>query len=126
VPNRELVVAAPIPPERDPGGMYITRQHNTRSVRTTPYGEGRRLLIVTGESFAPGAGGVTDRYQRLAPWTSKWFGVDEVAYRWAAQDNHTTDMLRPPTRQPDHRPALPWPTYTTRGACTRSARPARS
>lgn len=31
---RELVVPAPIPADRDSGGMYITRELNTRSVRT--------------------------------------------------------------------------------------------
>jgi hypothetical protein len=40
VPHRELVVAAPIPADHDPGGMYITPDHNTRSVRTAPYADG--------------------------------------------------------------------------------------
>ena len=93
VPHRELVVAGPIPGDRDPDGMYVTPQDRTRSVRTAPYRDGQRLLIVTGESFAPGAGEVTDRYERLAAWTRQRFGVDEIAYRWAAQDNHTTDRI---------------------------------
>jgi glycine/D-amino acid oxidase-like deaminating enzyme/nitrite reductase/ring-hydroxylating ferredoxin subunit len=93
VPHRELVVAAPIPADRDPGGMYITPEENTRSVRTAPYGDGRRLLIVTGESFTPGSGEITARYERLIAWTRQHFGVEEIAYRWAAQDNHTTDKI---------------------------------
>ena len=60
-PRRELVVAAVIPADRDPGGMYITPEQNTRSVRTAPYRDGQRLLIVTGEHFTPGAGEVTER-----------------------------------------------------------------
>lgn len=52
-PRRELVLAAAIPAADDPGGMYITEEDNKRSVRTAPYGEGRWLLIVTGESFPP-------------------------------------------------------------------------
>ncbi|MBG0816691.1 FAD-dependent oxidoreductase [Planomonospora sp. ID82291] len=92
-PHRELVVAAPIPVGADPRGMFITTEQNTRSVRTAPYGEGRRLLIVTGEQFEPGAGGVGERFDRLAAWTAERFGATEVAYRWAAQDNHTTDGL---------------------------------
>ena len=36
-PRRELVVAAVIPAERDPQGIYITQEQNTRSVRTAPY-----------------------------------------------------------------------------------------
>jgi glycine/D-amino acid oxidase-like deaminating enzyme/nitrite reductase/ring-hydroxylating ferredoxin subunit len=94
VPHRELVVAAPIPADQDPHGMYITPAENTRSVRTAPYADGQRLLIVTGESFTPGAGGdTTARYQRLIAWTREGFGVDDIAYRWAAQDNHTTDKI---------------------------------
>ncbi|GIH76805.1 FAD-dependent oxidoreductase [Planobispora longispora] len=92
-PRRELVVAAAIPAGRDPGGMFITTEQNTRSVRTAPYQDGRRLLIVTGEHFKPGAGGVSERFDRLAAWTAERFGATEVAYRWAAQDNSTTDGL---------------------------------
>jgi glycine/D-amino acid oxidase-like deaminating enzyme/nitrite reductase/ring-hydroxylating ferredoxin subunit len=90
---RELVVAAPIPAERDPGGMYITRETSTRSVRTAPYVDGQRLLLITGESFEPGAGSVTERYERLAGWMADRFGVSEVAYRWSAQDTEASDEL---------------------------------
>jgi glycine/D-amino acid oxidase-like deaminating enzyme/nitrite reductase/ring-hydroxylating ferredoxin subunit len=93
VPHREVVLAAPIPATTDPGGMYITREDNTRSVRTAPYPDGQRLLIVTGEHFDPGAGGVIERYERLAAWTHQRFGVRDVAYRWAAQDNASSDGL---------------------------------
>ncbi len=68
-PRRELVVAGPIPSERDPGGIYITPEENTRSVRTAPYRDGRRLLIVTGEHFTPGTADVTERFERLLRWT---------------------------------------------------------
>ena len=37
VPHRELVVAAAIPAERDPGGMFISEEEGTRSVRTAPW-----------------------------------------------------------------------------------------
>jgi glycine/D-amino acid oxidase-like deaminating enzyme/nitrite reductase/ring-hydroxylating ferredoxin subunit len=92
-PHRELVIAAPLPAGQDPRGMYITPEENTRSVRTTPYTGGRRLLIVTGESFTPGDGDVVPRYERLVAWAREHFDIDDVAYRWAAQDNHTTDRL---------------------------------
>jgi Rieske Fe-S protein len=92
-PRREFVVAAPIPAQRDPDGMYITPADGTRSVRTAPYPDGRRLLIVTGEHFRPGEGGVTQHLRRLVDWTTEHFAVDPIAYRWAAQDNETTDGL---------------------------------
>ncbi|MBX9245510.1 FAD-dependent oxidoreductase [Actinotalea ferrariae] len=93
-PQRDLVVAAVIPADDDPGGMYITQEQGTRSVRTAPYGEGRRLLIVTGEVFTPGtADDVTERFERLAAWTRERFPRAEVVYRWATQDNSTTDHV---------------------------------
>ncbi|MEE6263145.1 FAD-dependent oxidoreductase [Plantactinospora sonchi] len=93
VPHRELVVAAVIEAHQDPGGMYVTPEENTRSVRTAPYDNGRRLLIVTGESYQPGTPGVTDRLDRLATWTRDRFPVDSLAYHWAAQDNTSTDRV---------------------------------
>lgn len=55
-PRRELVIAAPVRPEDAPAGIYITPDDGVCSMRSAPYEEGRRLLIVTGESFEPGAG----------------------------------------------------------------------
>jgi Rieske Fe-S protein len=92
-PRRELVVAAPIAPDRDPAGIYITPEQNTRSVRTAPYRDGRRLLIVTGEHFTPGASNVVERFERLLAWTTERFPGADVAYRWATQDDSTTDHL---------------------------------
>jgi glycine/D-amino acid oxidase-like deaminating enzyme/nitrite reductase/ring-hydroxylating ferredoxin subunit len=92
-PRRELVVAAALPAERDPGGMFITQEQNTRSVRSAAYRDGVRLLIVTGEHFTPGAGDVTERWGRLLAWTRERFPGADVVYRWAAQDNTTTDQV---------------------------------
>ncbi|MGH3711921.1 MAG: FAD-dependent oxidoreductase [Micromonosporaceae bacterium] len=93
VPRRELVVAAPIDPDADPDGMYLTYGERTRSVRTAPYGDGRRLLIVTGEVFRPGTADTNERFEILERWVRERFGVPAVAYRWAAQDIGTTDRV---------------------------------
>ncbi len=92
-PRRELVVAAALPAERDPHGLFITQDQNTRSVRTARYRDGQRLLIVTGEHFTPGDGDVTERWDRLLTWTRERFPGADVVYRWAAQDNTTTDQI---------------------------------
>ncbi|PRY54931.1 FAD-dependent oxidoreductase [Glycomyces artemisiae] len=92
-PRRELVLAAPVPADADPGGMYLTTADDTRSVRTAPLPDGRRLLIVTGEAFTPGEPGVGERYRALAAWTADRFGAKDIAYRWAAQDNGTPDRV---------------------------------
>ncbi|WNE94982.1 FAD-dependent oxidoreductase [Streptomyces luomodiensis] len=91
--HRELVVAAPLPADRDPQGTYITPERHTRSVRTAPYRDGRRLLIVTGESFKPGTGDTPERFERLAAWTRERFPGVEITHRWAAQDNDPTDTV---------------------------------
>jgi glycine/D-amino acid oxidase-like deaminating enzyme/nitrite reductase/ring-hydroxylating ferredoxin subunit len=91
--SREFVVAAAIPAERDPDGMYITPEEGTRSVRTAPLPDGRRLLIVTGEQFPPGSSGARQHLQRLVSWTRETFGVDRIEYHWAAQDPGTADGL---------------------------------
>ncbi|SED47234.1 Glycine/D-amino acid oxidase [Streptomyces melanosporofaciens] len=92
-PRRELVVAAPLPAEQDPRGAYITPENHTRSVRTAPYGDGKRLLIVTGESFTPGTGDTPERFERLADWTRERFPGVEITHRWSAQDNDPTDSV---------------------------------
>ncbi|MDG5804701.1 FAD-dependent oxidoreductase [Streptomyces ossamyceticus] len=92
-PRRELVLTAPIPADADPHGMYITREQRTRSARTAPYGDGRRLLIVTGEHFTPGTGNVEERFELLAEWAVERFGTLDFTHRWATQDNDSTDSV---------------------------------
>ncbi|GAA2433262.1 FAD-dependent oxidoreductase [Actinomadura vinacea] len=92
-PLRELVIAAPIDADDDPGAMYITRQENTRSVRTAPYGDGRRLLLVTGESFSPGDDDVARHQRELVAWTREHFKVGDIEYWWSAQDLDTSDKI---------------------------------
>lgn len=92
-PHRELVIAAEIPEEQDPAGMYITPENDTRSVRTAPYGDGRRLLIVTGERFLPGTADVAERFERLRAWVADRFPDARIVHRWATQDNDSTDRV---------------------------------
>ncbi|MFF3501240.1 FAD-dependent oxidoreductase [Streptomyces sp. NPDC003247] len=93
-PRRELVLTAPLDAARAPRDMYITQEQNTRSVRTAPLPDGRRLLIVTGEHFTPGTGAdVEERFARLAGWATERFGSLEFTHRWATQDNDSTDSV---------------------------------
>lgn len=92
-PRRDLVVAAALNPQQAPAGMYISTEDH-HSVRTTPYQDGKVLLIVGGEGYRTGEqAAVQTRYQRLADWAVEQFGVTELAYRWSAQDNTTLDRL---------------------------------
>jgi glycine/D-amino acid oxidase-like deaminating enzyme/nitrite reductase/ring-hydroxylating ferredoxin subunit len=91
--RRELVVAGAIPADHDPAGIYITPEENTRSVRTAPYRDGRRLLIVTGEHFSPGAADVAERWERLEAWARDRFPAADLGYRWATQDATASDHI---------------------------------
>ncbi|MEU1039472.1 FAD-dependent oxidoreductase [Streptomyces sp. NPDC005551] len=92
-PRRELVLAAPIPADLDPHGMFITQEQSTRSLRTAPYEDGQRLLIVTGEHFTPGTADVEERFGRLAHWATGHFGELAFTHRWATQDNESSDSV---------------------------------
>jgi len=93
-PRRELVVAGPVPEGADPGGMFYADDSTTRSVRTAPLAGGRRLLVVTGESFTPGEGGDLERrYRELEDWARAHFPLEHVSHRWAAQDSSSSDLL---------------------------------
>jgi glycine/D-amino acid oxidase-like deaminating enzyme/nitrite reductase/ring-hydroxylating ferredoxin subunit len=100
-PKRELVVAAPIETAADPMGMYIGVDDD-RSVRTAVGDAGQRLLIVTGETYAPGDGGIEGRFEALASWMAERFAVGRPTYRWSAQDYTTTDRIPFVGRYPGH------------------------
>lgn len=91
--KREFVVAGVIPPADDPRGIYISPEGASRSVRTAPYADGSRLLIVTGEHFTPGEGDVVARVERLAGWAQERFPSLRITHRWATQDVTTTDQV---------------------------------
>ncbi|MFE9448090.1 FAD-dependent oxidoreductase [Streptomyces sp. NPDC006739] len=92
-PRRELVVTAPVDEDRAPRDMYITPEQSTRSLRTAPYRDGKRLLIVTGEHFTPGGADVEERFARLSAWAEDRFGALTFTHRWATQDNDSTDSV---------------------------------
>ncbi|MFJ3926019.1 FAD-dependent oxidoreductase [Streptomyces sp. NPDC090022] len=94
--RRELVVAAPVAAGDAPEGMYFTEEDGVRSVRSAPYPDGRRLVIVTGEAVTPGAGGTGQRLARLEAWAHRHlagFPGGPAPYRWAAQDVYSADHL---------------------------------
>ncbi|MGI5141759.1 MULTISPECIES: FAD-dependent oxidoreductase [unclassified Streptomyces] len=92
-PRREVVLTAPIDTGRAPRGMYLTPEENTRSLRTAPYRDGARLLILTSEHFTPGTTDSEEHFARLADWATEHFGPLDFTYRWATQDNDSTDTV---------------------------------
>jgi glycine/D-amino acid oxidase-like deaminating enzyme/nitrite reductase/ring-hydroxylating ferredoxin subunit len=96
-PYRDVVVAAVVPEDRAPQVMAIStgsEEGGTHSVRTAPYDEGRRLLVVTGGQYKTGTtADVQQQYDDLESWVRDRFGVDEIAYRWSTQDTSSVDRL---------------------------------
>lgn len=90
---RGYVVAAPL---RDgaPGGMFLNVGSPTRSLRTTPLDDGRRLLLVGGEGHKVGQERHTaQRYAALEAFLREHFPGTETAYRWSTQDLVPVDGL---------------------------------
>jgi glycine/D-amino acid oxidase-like deaminating enzyme/nitrite reductase/ring-hydroxylating ferredoxin subunit len=76
-----------------PRGMYLSTESPAHSVRSFAAG-GEELLLVGGESHKTGQGGPTgERYVRLEAWARDHWDVDEVVYRWAAQDTMPIDHI---------------------------------
>jgi nitrite reductase/ring-hydroxylating ferredoxin subunit len=83
-----LDVEGPLPP-----GLYISADANFHSLRPQPTANGERL-IVGGEPHRPGqAGDTAALVTRLEAWARERFRVRSVEYRWATQDNVTSDGL---------------------------------
>jgi glycine/D-amino acid oxidase-like deaminating enzyme/nitrite reductase/ring-hydroxylating ferredoxin subunit len=88
VPQRSYAMAFKVPGDV-PGGMYLSVDAPTRSLRTTPVGDGERLLVggnghIVGRSRSPQAA-VDD----LQAWAERHFPGAERTHAWSAQDYHT-------------------------------------
>ena len=91
-PTHSYAIAAPH--DAPPGGMYISVDRPTRSVRSTPAEGGGRLLIVGGEGHKPGAEPDTRaRYDRLEAFMQERFGAGPATHRWSTHDFTPVDGL---------------------------------
>jgi glycine/D-amino acid oxidase-like deaminating enzyme/nitrite reductase/ring-hydroxylating ferredoxin subunit len=94
---RDVVVSAAVPAAKDPGVMAIStgsEEGGTHSVRTAPYRDGQRLLIVTGGQFKTGTTEeVAAKYDELASWAKGRFSFDELGHTWSTQDTSSADRL---------------------------------
>ncbi len=77
-----------------PGGMYISADSPSRSIRYTPLENGGKLLIIGGENHKTGQGVDTlKHFEALQEFAENTFGLKEYDYRWSAQDNVTLDKV---------------------------------
>lgn len=76
-----------------PGGMYLSVDQPSRSIRYTPV-NGENLLIIGGEGHKAGQGKDTvEHYQALEKFAKDVFNLEEFNYRWSTQDLTTLDKL---------------------------------
>ncbi|PLT35966.1 FAD-dependent oxidoreductase [Bacillus sp. V5-8f] len=76
-----------------PGGMYISADSPTRSLRYTNM-DGEKLIIVGGERHKTGQGiSMFEHYEALQDFSEQVLGIKEILYRWSAQDMNTVDKV---------------------------------
>ncbi|HVM17806.1 MAG TPA: FAD-dependent oxidoreductase [Gaiellaceae bacterium] len=93
-PTKSYAVAAKVPADAAPRGMYISVDQPTRSIRSTPGSDGGRVLVVGGEGHKPGTDPDTDaRYRKLEDFARERFGVGDVRWRWSTHDYVPVDSL---------------------------------
>jgi len=89
-----------------PGGMYVSADSPSRSIRYTPLEDGQHLLILGGENHKTGQGIDTlTHYQALETFAKDVFDLQEYHYRWSAQDLVTLDnvpYIGPVTEAKEH------------------------
>ena len=92
-PMKSYAIAAEVDEGAAPRGMYISSDGPTRSIRSAPAGEGRRMLIVGGEGHKPGTASARASYGNLERFMQERFGVAEATYRWSTHDYSPVDKL---------------------------------
>lgn len=76
-----------------PGGMYISADSPSRSLRSVMTEEGE-LILVGGEGHKTGQGKPEiEHYEALHTFAHETFQVEAIPYRWSAQDLITVDNL---------------------------------
>lgn len=76
-----------------PGGMYLSVDQPTRSLRSAAM-DGEQVVLIGGESHKTGQGKDTNaHYKALEAFGQHVFGLEKVMYRWSTQDLITLDKL---------------------------------
>ncbi|MBA2327817.1 MAG: FAD-dependent oxidoreductase [Actinobacteria bacterium] len=93
-PSRSYAVLAHVGDEpADIGGMYLSADQPTRTLRPTPVDSGM-ALVLGGEGHRTGEENDTRlRYEAIERWASEHFPVQRVSHRWSAQDFVPVDGL---------------------------------
>ncbi len=80
--------------ESFPEGMFITAEKGGISLRSQSLEEGGELIIASAESHKTGQGeNMINHYMNLKDKVSKLYTIDNIMYRWSAQDYTTMDQI---------------------------------
>lgn len=91
-PERSYILAVRTNGEL-PSGMYVSAESPGRSLRTQPHGD-ENLLLVAGEHHKTAQGqGELSHYENLRDFALSNFTVDDIPFRWSAQDYTSVDKL---------------------------------
>lgn len=76
-----------------PDGVYVSAEKPTRSLRSQVFGD-QELILIVGENQKTGHGNdVNHHYKNLIDFAHENFDVEEILYRWSAQDCMTMDDI---------------------------------
>ncbi len=90
--DRSYVLAAKTD-KKYPGGMYISVDKPTRSLRSVTINNEEMVLII-GEDHKTGQGIDTiEHYKALENFGEEIFGIESIPYHWSAQDLITMDKI---------------------------------
>lgn len=90
--DRSYVVAGK-PKEPYPGGIFVSADEPTRSIRSVKI-NGEEVVLAVGENHKTGQGKDTMKhYEALKDFGDQVFGWQDVLYRWSAQDITTIDKV---------------------------------
>lgn len=73
-------------------GMYISPDKDHYSILPVRSGN-EQYILIGGENHLPGLGHAQSRHEKLAKYAGRWFGVNEIEYKWGAMDYTAYDKL---------------------------------
>ena len=76
-----------------PDGMYISAEESGISLRSQPYGDSELILIGGGNHKTGHGNDMNIHYRNLIDFANENFDVEEILYRWSAQDCMTMDDI---------------------------------
>ncbi len=90
--DRSYVLAVK-PKQKFPGGMYISANQPTRSLRSVDI-NGEEAVLIVGENHKTGQGKDTMKhFEALEAFGEKTIGIEKILFRWSAQDLTTLDKV---------------------------------